>query len=154
MSKFLSELQVKLKTGSDKTWVLLSPLGYHSDLINKDIWIPVKFEVDDSSKVVANALLGDKKSDEELFETDFASVPRLPLVYDLFGDRAHYESVPHDYLYCKNSKPVVSRETADKIFLEAMKVRGKGWFVRSMMYAGVRVGGWVAYHKRNVEDKI
>jgi len=152
MSRFITELQVRLKTGSDSVWVLLASLGYYSDIIKREIWVPVKFEVDES--VAADALLGNKKLDDELFETDFASVPRIPIVYTLFGDRAHYESVIHDYLYCKNSVPIVEREVADKIFLEAMKLRGKGWFVRNMMYVGVRAGGWTAYHKRNVQDKI
>jgi hypothetical protein len=153
MARFITELQVRLKKGSDSIWVLLAPLGYYSDITKCEIWVPIKFEVDDSNKIIADSLLGDKKSDD-LFETDFASVPRLPLIYDLFGDRAHYESVIHDYLYCKDSFPVVEREVADKVFLEAMKLRGKSWFVRSMMYAGVRAGGWTAYHKRNVKDKI
>jgi len=152
---FLSDLVVVLKKNSDRIWTLKQPLVYQSALVDDLITVPQKFEADDSGKIVATTVFNDKADDQEdCFETDFASVPRLPLIYDAFGDRAHYESVIHDYLYCINSKPVVSREIADKIFLEAMELRGKSWFVRNMMYAGVRLGGWTAYHKRRVYDKV
>ena len=35
------------------------------------------------------------------FFTDFASVPRMPFVFLLFGDVAHEAAVIHDYLYRK-----------------------------------------------------
>ena len=44
------------------------------------------------------------------FETDLASVPRLPIVYDLWGNRAHREAVLHDYLYSIGATP----ESAEK----------------------------------------
>jgi len=109
----------------DGTWRLAQPLVYESDLIGP-VTVPAGFE------------------------TDFASVPRVPVAYMLFGDRAHHEAVIHDYLYRLDSNPVVEREVADKVFMEAMEVRGKGWFVRNAMYLGVRIGGWTAYHKKRV----
>lgn len=136
MPKFLTDLKVQLKNGSDSIWDLIDCLVYKSDLLKEIVDVP-----------------GDFKNGD-YFETDFASVPRIPIAYNLFGNRAHYESVIHDFLYCKDSKPVVSRKTADEVFLEAMKLRGKSWFVRYSMYSGVRLGGWTAYHKRNVLDKI
>lgn len=152
---FLSELVVSLKKDSDRIWILKQSLIYQSALIPDLITVPQEFEA------MSEDLLKDARRDEEIeaylekyFETDFASVPRVPLVYDAFGDRAHYESVIHDYLYCINSKPVVSRKMADDIFLEAMTLRGKGCFVRYAMYSGVRLGGWTAYHKRKVYDKV
>ncbi len=130
MSNFLTELDAKLKD-DDSIWFLDSPLIYESDLLGK-IEVP------------------------EGFETDFASVPRIPIFYTLFGNRAHREAVLHDYLYridARTSKyDLIFREKADAVFLEAMEVRGKSFFVRWPMYFGVRLGGWTAYHKHKVAD--
>lgn len=128
MSNFLTELDAKLKD-DDIVWVIQSDLLYDSDLIGK-ICVPAGFE------------------------TDFASVPRIPIAYTLFGDRAHRESAIHDYLYRIDSFPVVERSQADDVFLEAMEVRGKGFFVRRMMWLGVRAGGFTSYHQRKVGDKL
>ena len=128
MAKFLTELDVKLKK-DDRIWIINSRIIYESDLVGIII-VP------------------------EGFETDFASVPRIPVFYILFGDRAHRESVIHDYLYRSDSFPSVSRGQADNVFLEAMRCRGKRFFVRYAMYWGVRAGGWTAYHKRNVGDRL
>ena len=76
------------------------------------------------------------------FVTDFASVPRVPIAYMLFGDRAHHESVPHDYIYQTHIAP---KAIADKMFLEAMGARGKPWYVRYPMYQGVVIGGGSSY---------
>ena len=128
MAKFLTELNARLKD-DDRIWIIDSRLVYESDLVGTVI-VP------------------------EGFQTDFASVPRVPLFYALFGDRAHRESVVHDYIYREDASPVATRKQADDVFLEAMKCRGKGFFVRYAMYWGVRAGGWTAYHKRNVGDKL
>ena len=128
MSKFKTELDARLKD-DDQVWAIGSPLVYDSDLVGIVIV-------------------------SEGFETDFASVPRVPLFYALFGDRAHRESVIHDYLYRIDAFPEVTRSRADDVFLEAMKCRGKGFFVRYAMWVGVRSGGWMAYHKKKVADKL
>ena len=127
MSKFLSALDGR--SVDDKLWLLLSPLHYESDILG-----PIKVP------------LG--------FMTDFASVPRVPIAYMLFGDRAHRESVIHDYLYRTDSVPRATYSQANNVFLEAMKVRGKGYFVRYAMYWGVVLGGWTAYHKKRVKDNL
>ena len=126
MSRFLTELDPRLKD-DDSIWILDAPLIYESDIVGK-IAVPMQFE------------------------TDFASVPRIPLFYTLFGNRAHREAVIHDYLYRQDSMPAVERKIADAVFLEAMEVRGKSFFVRWPMYFGVRLGGWTAYHKHKVGD--
>jgi hypothetical protein len=127
MPKFLTELEVSCI--NDSAWVLDSPLLYESDIVGS-ITVPATFA------------------------TDFASVPRVPIFFELFGDRAHREAVLHDYLYRSDSKPTVARASADNVFLEAMKERGKSFFVRYAMYWGVRSGGWTAYHKRKVGDPL
>jgi len=128
MAEFCTELECKL-INNDTVWCLNSPLVYISDIVGK-VEVPTGFE------------------------TDFASVPRVPIAYSLFGDRAHREAVIHDYLYRTDSVPQVSRSKADNVFFEAMKVRGKSFFVRYSMYWGVVLGGWTAYHKKSVMDQI
>lgn len=129
MAEFLSLLSGDCIT--DKIWELDKPLLYRSDILGIG-----KIEVPPG------------------FQTDFASVPRVPFIYEAYGDKAHYESVLHDYLYRIDSIPQASYSQANDVFLEAMKVRGKGYFVRYGMYWGVVLGGWTAYHKLNVNDKL
>jgi hypothetical protein len=127
MAKFLTELDVICI--DDGTWRLDSSLKYESDILGI-IEVP------------------------QGFETDFASVPRVPVFYTLFGDRAHREAVLHDYLYRIDSMPIATYSQANDVFLEAMAERNKGFFVRYAMYWGVVLGGWTAYHKKNVGDKL
>ena len=116
-AKFLTDLVVEAL--SDDTWQVVSALRYQSQILNNIIEVPAGFV------------------------TDFASVPRVPIVFEQFGDRAHHESVVHDWLYYTAS---TSRKTADMVFLEAMKSRGKPWWICRGMYLGVRAGGWVAWN--------
>lgn len=128
MAKFLTELDAKLV--DDVIWELDTPLVYESDLLKCTLTVP------------------------KGFQTDFASVPRIPVVYWFFGDRAHRESVLHDYLYRIDSEPVVTYNKANGVFYEAMELRGKSAFVRYPMWWGVTCGGFGSYHKRRVEDKL
>ena len=56
------------------------------------------------------------------FETDYASVPRLPFVYLLFGGVGDEEAVLHDYLYTPPHRihngcgREVTRHEADRMF--------------------------------------
>jgi len=97
------------------------------------------------------------------FQTDLDSVPRVPIIFWLWGDRAHREAVLHDYLYRINSRPVVTRWMADSYFREAiivtqMEKDPESWirtqFVAWGMWLGVRIGGWSSYHKMRVEDEL
>jgi hypothetical protein len=140
MSKFLTELDCSLKDNSDNIWVLDKKLVYYSDLLKAIITAP------------------------EVFNTDFASVPRVPVIYEMFGDTAHRESVIHDLLFCKNSsdfvvfddglKHDISFMQANGVFYEAMVCRGKSYIVRHGMYYGVVAGGYTSFHKRNVMDRL
>ena len=51
----------------------------------------------------------------------------------------------HDYLYWEAKR---SREEADKIFLEGMKVLNVNYFYRHIMYKAVRLFGKYAYNRR------
>ena len=76
------------------------------------------------------------------FSTDFASVPRIPIAFTLFANKAKKSAVLHDWLY--TTKPF-SREECDKAFLCAMEAEGLNWVTRQAMYRGVRLGGALHY---------
>lgn len=116
MGEFLSELVVTCK--SDDKWLLVRNFVFKSDMCIAPIVVPAGFE------------------------TDFASVPRLPLAYLLAGDTAHEAAVIHDYLY-RTGK--ADRKTADEIFLEAMKAQGIPAWRRRLMYWAVRTFGGSSY---------
>ena len=124
----MPEFQTELLIGNidDRYWKLFYPLIYKSDLLQCTIEVPTGFE------------------------SDLASVPRVPVAYWFWGGRVHREAILHDYLYRIDSIPIVSFNTANSVFLEAMKVRDKSWFVRWPMYIGVMSGGYFSYHKKKV----
>lgn len=69
------------------------------------------------------------------FITDYASIPRLPLVWWLMSDHGHAAAVIHDHL-CRD--PATPRRYADEVFLEALTVLGVSWWRRRTMYQAVR----------------
>jgi hypothetical protein len=129
MSKFLSELDVSL-INNDSIWRLEEPLIYQSDILDCNVVVP------------------------KGFSCDFASVPRLPIAFELYGDRAHREGTIHDYLFRKDSIPNVPYMAANRVFYEAMEVRGKPWYVRWPMYLAVCTFSRLCYHRRKVFDKL
>ena len=126
MAKFLTPLEVTQRP-TDHRWVLLAPLMYKSDLLGT--WIV---------KVPTG------------FDTDFASVPRLPFMYWLLGGRANHAAVIHDYLY---RTALVTRAEADRVFVEAAEVEGVSWPARWTMWTGLRVGGWTVYDQHHPENR-
>lgn len=95
MSYFLTRLRVQ-EAGFDRSgravWELLEPLVFRSERFG-DVVVP------------------------PAFRTNYASVPRLPLVFLLAGDRAHKEAALHDFQYTVHA---MRREDADDLFLEAL----------------------------------
>jgi hypothetical protein len=69
------------------------------------------------------------------FRTDFASVPKPFRVFVSTVGLHNGADVIHDYLI---DYKIVSRKQADRIFLEALKDLGVGWYKRRKMYMGVR----------------
>jgi len=126
VSKFVTELELKLV--NNKFWTLISSLIYESDLVGV-VRVPVGFS------------------------TDLASVPRLPIIYSLWGAKAHREAVIHDYLFRSDSIPKTTFQIANKVFLEAMEARNKPFYIRYPMYYGVCVFSRSFFHKRKVNDK-
>lgn len=129
-SEFRSELDFHMKTGSDMVYILDAPLIYYSERLEREIIVPAEFN------------------------TDLSSVPRVPIIYWLWGARAHREGVLHDYAFRIDSNPVVSFMIANWLFLEAQQSRGKNLFVRQPMFYGVVIGGHPSYHKKYVGDTL
>ncbi|MBI4621056.1 MAG: DUF1353 domain-containing protein [Desulfobacterales bacterium] len=123
-ARFLTQLN--LENIDDNLWKLISPLRYRSALLNKIVEVPAGFE------------------------TDLASVPRVPIAYWFWGGRVHREAVLHDYLYRIDSTPVVSFSVANRVFLEAANARKKAILIRYPMFWGVVLGGYFSYHKKKV----
>jgi hypothetical protein len=73
------------------------------------------------------------------FETDLASVPRIPVAYMAAAGVGHRAAVLHDWL-CRTAP--ISRKEADGVLYEALKVTGVSWWRRWMFYTGVRVGAF------------
>jgi hypothetical protein len=144
-SGFTTELHVSLKPGTDGVWIVDEPLKYWSESLNCLIVVPPWFESKEPDPA---------ESEPSFFETDFASVPRVPFIYEAWGDRAHREAVLHDYLYRIDSIPVVTCSQANSIFKEAMISTGKPFRIYFWMWTGVVLGGWRSYHKRRVKDKL
>ncbi|WGS52656.1 DUF1353 domain-containing protein [Paraburkholderia sp. D15] len=119
MSAFLTRLQVELVSdatnGGRGTWRLRAPLVYRSDVAQRTFTVPPGFE------------------------TDFASVPRTPVVFLLTADSAHEASALHDWLYTEHP---VSRDIADAVLREASLVTGVPAWRALLMWAGVRAFGW------------
>ena len=128
MSAFTTELKVLYVDG--KHWILLSPFTYRVGSVDSDeiIFVPAAFK------------------------TDFASIPRLlwPAMGHPTGKHGK-AAVVHDWLYQYPEE--YSRRRCDQIFLEAMRVLGVGWWKRSAMYAGVRIGGWVGWNRYRKADR-
>jgi hypothetical protein len=121
MSAFLSPLTLVAATDQDDgQWVLTEPLLYSSDIAKCVIIVP------------------------KGFQTDFASTPRLPVIYLLTGNVAAKAAVIHDFAY---SDGQFTRSMADAIFREASEVIGVSWFRRWAMWVGVRIGGASHYNE-------
>lgn len=83
--------------------------------------------------------------------TDLASIPRVfRAIFDPWGKYGP-AAIVHDQLYTdkamfiKGTYTPISRKRADDIFLEAMGVLEVSAWQRYTIYAGVRVGGWMAW---------
>ena len=101
-------------------WRLLEPLVFHSEILGP-LTVPGGFE------------------------TDYASVPRLPLTFAIAGDTGHEAGIVHDWLY---SLIAVRRALADAVFYEALRALGVPGWRCWLMWLAVRLGGWSAKRRR------
>jgi len=116
MSEFVTPLDVRRQkaTDDDANWITLAPFGYKSDLLGDVVVVPMGYV------------------------TDFASVPRAPLIYWLCGNTSTEASVIHDFLYDQKKE---SRATCDAVLREASIVSGVPRWRAWLMWAGVRCFG-------------
>lgn len=128
---FLSDIRVARIAGSSGEWELINDLVYQG---NQD-----RFTVPKG------------------FRTDFASIPRL-FAWLIPKNGSHdAAAIVHDYLYRHQplvpspaplrSMQWISRKDADRLFRRIMREIGTNRVRYNLMYAGVRVGGWISWNK-------
>jgi hypothetical protein len=120
VSAFLDRLQLEYRRGEARPWVGVNPWRYQSDVAGRIITVPTGFP------------------------SDLASTPRVPIIYEMFGNIAIEEAYLHDYLYTSGRE---SRAVADAVLREACALGGMSWWRRWGMWAGVRLGGHFHYTK-------
>ena len=132
MAGFLSPLELEYIDGS--TWKITAPFEYHIGAADGHdvVTIPTGFV------------------------TDFASVPRV--LWNVLPPTGSYgkAAVIHDWLYqmrvifvddgSRTTLRYASRAEADAVLLEGMRVLGVNTFTTWIIYAGVRIGGWVPWN--------
>ena len=81
------------------------------------------------------------------FRKDYASVPIIFMnIINSYCKHGRAAFV-HDWLYSNQCKIDITREEADKIFLEIMKECGVGSIKRNLMYRMVRIFGASHFRK-------
>jgi len=113
-SEFLTKLRDERVSLVGRDRILLAPLAYYSPLLAEVVLVPAGFV------------------------TDYASVPRAPLTYWLFGGVGDEAAVVHDFLY---EKGLVPRDVADEVYAEALAACGVPAWRRGPMWAAVRLFG-------------
>jgi hypothetical protein len=118
----MSAFQTKLILEDDGglPFTLFEPLVYQSDVLGRALSVPAGFK------------------------TDLASIPQV--FWRVLPPVGKYDAaaVVHDFLYQHNG---VTRAQADATLSEAMAVLGTPSWQRAIIYAGVRVGGWVVWNR-------
>lgn len=74
------------------------------------------------------------------FKTDFATVPRVPIAYWLFGNVTHKPPVIHDWLYTQGGDDA-ARKYADEVLYHAMLADGVNTLKAKCIYSAVRMFG-------------
>ena len=72
------------------------------------------------------------------FITDGCSIPRMPFIYLLAGDKAEEAGYVHDWLYSSQMFP---REICDQVLREAVMAMGYSQFLADSMFDAVRMFG-------------
>jgi len=125
MAKFLTNLVLTFSPNDTvgTKYYVSQPFLYQSDVLNRIVTVPSGFP------------------------TDLASVPKIPFLYEKFGNKNNYAAVIHDYLY--TSGRGVDREHADRVFLEASNLLNPdNKAVNKLMYWAVRVFGASHYQQK------
>lgn len=122
MSAFLTACLLAAPVdGSREHWLLMATLIYQSDAAKCAVIVPAGFK------------------------TDLASVPRVPVIYEMVGNIAPSAAVVHDWLY---SDHMLSRSMADEVLREACALLGVKRWQCWVLWAGVRLAGRAYWRKR------
>lgn len=117
MSEFVGRLRVELVDDTKAgLFDLIDTFGFKSDVAKMTFVAPVGFR------------------------TDFCSVPRVPLAYEMLGNRARRAGTIHDLLYKTH---VVPRKLADEVLREMLLMPEEGvcHFEAMEFYLAVRTFG-------------
>lgn len=93
------------------TWQLAAPLEFYYAPVRERLTVPAGYV------------------------TDFASIPRLPLLWWLMSDYGQPAAVVHDYLCDRKQYP---RKFADEVFRAALHACGVSPWRAAVMFAAVR----------------
>lgn len=120
---FITELVIK--PANHDEWELVEPLDYYCYRYETIIVVPAGFVM------------------------DLASIPRLLTpIFPVHGKYTRAAAI-HDWLYAQRGfvkNRYFTRKECDIIFEDAMAELGVSWIKRKLMYAAVRLGGWLAWN--------
>lgn len=113
--KFVGQLETRLlRDDRAGLFQLLAPFSFQSDRLGRIVTAPAGFQ------------------------TDFCSVPRVPLAYDMLGNRARMAGTIHDWLYSSHE---VTREQADELLRDMLVIDGVSPCEAEQFYLAVRMFG-------------
>ena len=113
---FTEILRVDLiEDSTDGLWELVKPFPYEAVEANTRIFVPAGFR------------------------TNFCSVPRVPGVYLMLGNRARRAGAVHDFLY--QTMYMNDRKMCDRMLWEMVQLCGVSRYEADAFYAAVRIGG-------------
>jgi hypothetical protein len=123
---FTSRINVEAPLHEGGKWIVIEPLIYWSEKYRINVIVPIGFE------------------------TDFASVPRLPLIYLIAGGTANAAAIVHDFLYQYGMRyhKIKERKEADYIFYEAMRDTNVPRWRAFLMWSAVRGFGRCFFDRR------
>lgn len=135
-SRFITECDLRVYRGNrlPNEWVVLAPLVF-------EYVVPPVSPTAPAARATARFVVPPG------FVTDLASIPRAVRLlpgFDVNG-RSRAPAVLHDWLYCSQA---VSRSLADYLFHVALRAEGVPPVTADLFWAGVRLGGWVYYNRR------
>lgn len=114
MGRFLTPLRAEKVAEANALgrarWRLTDTLRFDSAILGREIVVPAGFE------------------------TDYASVPRVPVAYWLTGDTAHAAAVVHDWLVRHEVRDTRQWRQAARVFAEAMVAEQVPAWRRAAMY--------------------
>lgn len=131
---FATPLDLTLLRERPRLWRVDSPLLYRTPLV------PAVVSSSGAARINRMGVIIVPRG----FETDLASVPRLPFAWWLAGDTALAPACVHDWLYASK---LVYKPLADDIFAEAMKVAGVPAWRRFLMATAVKYFADSAWHR-------